>query len=208
VKRTFSSLSIEDAMQLVPAGRFSPWDIDVPPRAPSDFLKEDLRRLRSFDLVSSEPAKMLIIDDLLTEVVPDYPRLKVWKGAALETDALRGVADYLIAPDLAYLATPILCVAEAKRDDFVQGRTQCVAEMVACRWKNRQGAHETDVFGIVSNGQTWQFYRLTQAGAILETPPYVVSDLPRLLGALDYLCGECARAVSGPDGSDYGAQPR
>ena len=85
----------------------------------------------------------------------------MWKGAALESDTLIGTADYLIAPKRAYLAYPLLCVTEAKRDDFEQGRTQCVAEMIACRDNNHREAFDTDVYGIVSNGQGWQFYKLT-----------------------------------------------
>ena len=45
--------------------------------------------------------------------------LKVWKAAPLESDTLMGVADYLITPKRVYVETPLLCVAEAKRDDFV-----------------------------------------------------------------------------------------
>ena len=114
-------------------------------------------------------------------------------GAGIDT--LIGVADYLIAPKRAYLAYPLLCVTEAKRDDFEQGRTQCVAEMIACRDNNTRRNHATDVYGIVSNGQGWQFYKLTLANEVWETDLFVTSDLPRLLGALDYVCGECAKLV-------------
>ena len=65
--------------------------------------------------------------------------------------------------------------------------------MIACRDNNRQEDHETDVYGIVSNGQTWQFYKLTTQQELFETDLYVTSDLPKLLGALDYVCGACAR---------------
>jgi len=53
--------------------------------------------------------------------------------------------------------------------------------------------HDINIFGIVSNGQAWQFYKLTLAGEIFETDLYVTSDLPELLGALDYVCAECAK---------------
>lgn len=59
----------------------------------------------------------------------------------------------------------------------------------------RQEGHETEVFGIVSNGQTWQFYTLTLAGEVFESGLYNTDDLPRLLGVLDYVCGECAQRV-------------
>ncbi len=182
-------------MQLVPASRLKPWDLRASPRAPSATIQDYLRRLRVFDLETTEPAKMLLIDALMAEIVPNHPHLKIWKAVPLETDELTGTADYLVAPDYAYVRTPLLCVAEAKRDDFVQGRAQCIAEMVACRWHNRRADLETDVFGIVSNGQAWQFYQLSLGGEVLETPLYVTSDLPTLLGALDYVVAECARRL-------------
>lgn len=194
-KRNYSGFTVKEAMQLIPAGQFLPWRLDVPACPPSDWLNEVLRNRDSFDLENSELAKTLLIDALLWEIVPLHPNLKVWKAAPLETDTLTGTADYLISPKLAYITTPLLGVAEAKKDDFVQGRAQCLAEMVACQWNNRQENHAIDVYGIVSNGQGWQFYKLTIAGEVYETDLYVTSDLPKLLGALDYVCGECAKNV-------------
>ena len=195
MKRKDSGFTLREAMQLIPAENLTPWTLNVSPRPQSDFLRESMRRLESFDLMSSEAAKTLLIDELLQEIVPNHARLKVWKAALLETDTLIGTADYLIAPKRAYVATPLLCVAEAKRDDFGYGRAQCIAEMVACRWKNRQDRYEADMFGIVSNGQGWVFYKLTLAGEVFETELYSMRDLPALLGALDYLCAECEKAI-------------
>lgn len=195
VKRNYSALSLRDAMELLQKETLTPWRLNAPARPPSDFFLEDLRRLEAFDLESSEQAKTLLIDALFAEIVSQYPNLKIWKAAPLNTDSLTGVADYLIAPKRAYLATPLLCVTEAKRDDFERGRAQCLAEMYACAWNNRQENRETDVLGIVSNGQGWRFYRLTRAGEILETELYTTAYMPELLGALDSVCAECARNI-------------
>ena len=45
------------------------------------------------ELLSSEAARMMLIDTILAEIVPDYPRLKVWKAAPLITETVAGVAD-------------------------------------------------------------------------------------------------------------------
>ncbi len=113
----------------------------------------------------------------------------------METDTLKGVADYLITPRQAYIETPLLCVAEAKKDDFVRGAAQCLAEMVACRQNNQSAGYKIDIFGIVSNGQDWKFYKLTQTPEIFETPPYDRTYLPELLGVLDAICAECTKNV-------------
>lgn len=182
-------------MLLIGQDTLTAWHPDTPPRPPGDTLRDILRRLESFDLQSSEPAKTLLIDALLVEIVPLHPSLKVWKEAPLNSDTTTGVADYLIAPRRAYLATPLLCVAEAKKDDFAKGRVQCLAAMAACRWSNQQRGHTVDVYGIVSNGQAWQFYKLAQSGAVFETGLYTTQFLAELLGALDYICAECAKNV-------------
>ncbi len=194
-KQNYSAMTLEEAMGLIGRDSLTAWHLNAPPRPPSDTLKEILSRFEFFDLESSEPAKTLLIDALFVEIVPVHKILKVWKEAILNTDTTTGVADYVIAPKRAYMATPLLCVAEAKKDDFAKGRVQCLAEMAACRWSNQQRGLAIDVYGIVSNGQNWQFYKLTQVGEIFETGSYTTEFLPELLGALDIICAECAKNV-------------
>ncbi|MES2462336.1 MAG: hypothetical protein V4671_17245 [Armatimonadota bacterium] len=189
----FSGLTLKQAMRLVPSEYLLPWQIEAPPLSPSDILSANLLRLEVFDLTNSEAAKILLIDVLFAEVVPHHAPLKIWKSEPLESDILTGIADYLIAPKRAYAATPLLCVAEAKRDDFVQGRAQCIAEMVACRWNNTRDGLEIPVHGIVSNGNDWQFYKLTPTNDVYETSMYSIRALTELLGVLDYICSECAK---------------
>ncbi len=191
MKRNFSGLTLQDVMEMAEQENLTRWSLDALPLRPSATLIENLRRLEAFDLGNTEAAKLLLIDTLLAEIVPNHPRLKVWKAALLESDTLSGISDYLIAPKRAYLSTPLLCAVEAKRDDFVQGRTQCLAEMLACTWNNRKKGFDSEVFGIVSNGQIWQFYRLAMSGEIFETAEYTSQYLPELLGALDFICVEC-----------------
>ncbi len=194
-KRKYSAFRLAAAMQLVPVTRFTPWPLAAAPRPPSDILLAHLSRLKVFDTETTEMAKTLLMDALFAEIVPHHANLKVWKSVTLETNELTGVADYVIAPDYAYLAMPLLCMAEANRDDFVQGRAQCVAEMTACQWNNRERGHDIDVYGIVSNGQGWQFYQLTPDRQVLETDLYNTKYLPELLGALNHVCAACARNV-------------
>lgn len=194
-KQNYSAMTLEEAMQLIGRDTLTAWHLNAPPRPPGETLQEILRRLQYFDLKVSEPAKTLLIDALFVEIIPHHEKLKVWKEALLNTDTTTGFVDYLIAPNRAYLATPLLCVAEAKKDDFAKGQIQCLAEMAACRWSNQQRGLDVDVYGIVSNGQGWQFYKLTRAGEVFETGQYGIEDLHGVLGALDYVCSECAKNV-------------
>ncbi len=195
MKRSFSSLTLKDALQLVPTQQLEKWALSAPDRQPSDILLAILRRLDSFELFGSEAAKVMLIDTLLGEVVPDYSQLKVWKEERLESGTIAGIADYLIAPRRAYLETPLLCAIEAKRDDFEAGQAQCIAEMAVCQQNNSEAGRETEVYGIVSNGQGWVFYRLTLLPEVYVSGLFTTNDLPTLLGALDHVCASCAASI-------------
>lgn len=190
-KRNFSGLSLKDAMRFVGQSDFAAWQINAAPRPPSAFLTEALTRFDAFSLTNSEAAKLLLIDILFTETLPQFPRLRAWKGEPLDSETLTGVADLLVAPKRAFVETPLLCAVEAKKDDFEQGRAQCVGEMAACRAVNEADGYRLDVYGIVSNGQTWQFYRLAVAGTLYQTEFYTTRFLPELLAALYHVCAAC-----------------
>ena len=112
--------------------------------------------------------------------------------AYLEAGTVGGVADYLIAQDYGYVETPLLCAIEAKRDDFEQGETQCIAEMAVCQQNNARDGHDTEVHGIVSNGQGWVFYRLTRTPEVFVSGLFTMNRLPELLGAIDHVIAACA----------------
>ena len=195
MKSNFSGLTLEQAMQMVPSKDLLPWEIPASENPPTDILLANLRRLQSFELFRSEAAKVMLIDTVLAEIVPNYATLKVWKAAPLEAATVAGVADYLIAPKRAYVETPLLCAIEAKRDDFDMGEVQCIAEMAACRDNNVRDGHTITVHGIVSNGQVWVFYRLTTENEVFVSGSYTTTDLPTLLGILDFVCAACADNV-------------
>ena len=157
----------------------------------SDFFKQRLERLQRFDLESLEVSKTLLIDAICEEGLEGFDRLKVWKGAYLEGATVCGNVDYLIAERRAYLEAPFGCVIEAKKDDFEQGTAQCLVEMQACQWVNQQMGQVMDIYGIVTNGEGWKFYRLAQNGDVFESLLFGIGDMPTLLGLLRAFFGLC-----------------
>ncbi|MCU0569130.1 MAG: hypothetical protein MUF49_21470 [Oculatellaceae cyanobacterium Prado106] len=190
-KKNFSSFNYKSAFKQLNITQLMAWGVEFEPIAPSDFFHQHLARLQCFDLQSSEESKKLIIDAILAEAIQRFPQLKIWKSAELESDRLTGEADYLIAAKRAYLEAPFACVVEAKRDDFYQGTAQCLVEMQACQWNNQQLGRDMTVFGIVTNGTTWQFYQLLTSGEVYETLPYSISDLNSVLGLLQDVFQQC-----------------
>ncbi len=191
-RRNFSSFDLAAAFKQLQIEHLQRWDLKAEPLPCSDFLKERLHRLEKiFDLRGYEESKKLLIDALCEESILPYDHLKIWKGAALQSDELNGNVDYLVAESREYLEAPILCIVEAKKDDFEMGLSQCLVEMQACQWNNRQINHPIDVLGIVTNGTTWQFYRLTPQNQAYETPPYSMGGLEMVLGCLRHIFQIC-----------------
>jgi hypothetical protein len=91
------------------------------------------------------------------------------------------------------LEVPFLCIVEAKKDDFEQGLAQCLVEMQACQWGNRQIGKEIDALGIISNAQTWVFYKLNSNGQVFESKLYSLGEPSVLLGCLHYIFQKCEK---------------
>ena len=119
-----------------------------------------------------------IISPILHIVAKNYDQLNVWSHIAYNIDEQKGLVgepDYLIAPRTKYggMARPSLCIIEAKRDNFDEGWTQALAEMVA---SSLTGA--SLCYGVVTTGKTWEFGRLEQG--VFTVDPVSVSAADNL----------------------------
>ncbi len=195
-KRNFSSFDLAGAFKELNLTRLIEWNIDAQPVAPSEFYFERLRRMQeAFDITASERGKEVLIDAICEEALVHHPQIKLWKGAAVQSDDLNGTVDYVAAPNRGYLDDPLLCIVEAKKDDFEQGLAQCLVEMKACQWRNDQVGNRVDIYGIVTNGTVWQFYKFARDGQVYETLPYALINLDRILGALNFVFAQCAKNI-------------
>ena len=191
-KRKFSSFTPQEAMRWLGLEQLTKWELNNTPLAPTPFFTERLNRLeRHFDLVGSEGAKDMLIEAICEEVLEHHPHLRVWKETPLSSDKLAGYVDYLIGRQQRYVEIPLLCVVKAKKDKFEEGLGQCLVEMDACRWNNRQKGLDIDVYGIVTNGVTWVFYKSATTGETFETLPFSISSIESVMGALGYVFGKC-----------------
>ena len=145
-------------------------------------------RLKRFDLRGSEAAKELIIDAIIEEALSDLDQLKIWKDAPLSTDSRTGRLDYLIAQNRDYLEAPYFCLIEAKQDDFTQGAAQCLVGMQACDFNNQAVGQTITVYGAVSNGEVWRFYKyepqVDQPPVVSESAAFTTSGIDQILGII------------------------
>ena len=169
----------------VPALRVAP---------PPAFLEELAFNLKALDVYTSEAARTeAVIFPILREVYKRYhEQYSLWIQKYISYDAkLSGTPDYLIATQSplgkTFLATPLVVLVEAKKNDFEQGWGQCLAELVAAQKIN--DAPTRPVYGIVTDGKLWEMGKLTGDTFTKNIASRTVDDLPELFGALDFVMG-------------------
>ena len=194
-KKPFSKFNLQDAYTQLKIESLHHWDLVILSIQASVDFQRQYQRFQVFDLKRSEEGKKIIIDLIFVEALQNFPNLKAWKGEKLESESARGAADYLITRKMDYAEAPMLCVAEAKKDDFDQGLAQCLVEMQACQWMNHNIGKTIEVFGIVTNGEGWKFYKLTLENQVYETELYAFRNLPEILGALQIIFEQCDRSL-------------
>ncbi|MFN4280372.1 hypothetical protein [Thermosynechococcus sp.] len=189
-KKNFSSFTYAEAFKYLGIEEIIPWKFSVEPIASSEFFQENLRQISEvFDLQSSEESKKLLIDAICQESVRHFKQLKIWKAAPLSDERTTGHLDYLLAKRRAYLEAPLLCIVEAKKDDFEQGLAQCLPAMKACQYQLL--GQNLDIYGIVTNGEGWRFYKLTPDGLVYGSELYAIGNLPQVLGILNIIFEQC-----------------
>jgi hypothetical protein len=141
-----------------------------------------------------------IIYPILQDVWKPYKdKLFIWSHTSIQADEiLTGIPDYIIAKKSVFgriLGTPLIATIEAKKDNFDEGWTQCAAQLVAMQKINANEQHSYTLYGIVTNGEQWEFGRLDQQQLIKHNKSFSVFDLPALYTALHTLIGKCYEQV-------------
>jgi hypothetical protein len=170
----------------------------VTPVTFSDYFQSELNLVRT-ELVTDN-SEYAVCENLIYPLLKEIwklhkEQLMLWSHEPLKYDEdLSGVPDYLIAQKspLGKLVfeQPYLMVVEAKKDNFTEGWGQCLAELVAAQKLNGNHSEQT-LFGIVSNGEIWEFGKLVGQQFTKNSELYVLKELDKLGGVLNYLLEQC-----------------
>lgn len=161
------------------------------PLNPSEQFLQDFAFCREhIDVFASEAARCeVIIFPILKEIYKRYAdNYALWIQKPIVYDEiLSGTPDYLISTKSELgrpvVGTPLIMLVEAKKNDFEQGWGQCLAELVAAQKIN--DAPDFPVYGVVSDGISWQFGCLVRDVFTQNRTNYGVDNLPRLFGSID-----------------------
>lgn len=161
--------------------------------SPSDsFLADFEFNQKNIDIFASEASRSeIIISPLLREVYKNhYREYSFWIQKKISYDnILSGTLDYIFSRrselGKTVLEKPIVIVAEAKKNDFEQGWGQCLAELIAVQKINDNP--QRAVYGIVTDGNLWQFGKLVADTFTKDSGNFTIDDLSEVYGALEYL---------------------
>jgi hypothetical protein len=162
----------------------------------SDYFREDLQTVMREGVVDNSEFAICenLIYPVLKEVWKPYSKkFTLWSHQSLVCDDnLTGFPEYILAKrsplGKIVFDQPYFLLVEAKQDKFDEGWGQCLAEMVTAQRLNQTSI---PVFGIVSNGSSWQFGKLTDQSFTKHIPPYSIYELDALFSAVHYVFQQC-----------------
>ncbi len=167
---------------------------------PSDiFIKEFDFSDKNMDIFTSEASRCEnVIYPLCREVYKTFvDKYTLWSHKSITYDAkLTGTPDYLFSSKSelgkTVMGLPIVVVVEAKQNDFNEGWGQCLAELVASQGLNQIESEQKSsaVYGIVTDGEVWQFGKLISNLFTKNRTRITISDLDKIFGAIGFLLSQ------------------
>jgi hypothetical protein len=162
-------------------------------------LKEEielnLKTYRSNEFYATET----LVSPILRTVWRKYmEEVNMWTHQSIKyNDDLSGVPDFMFThlKDEQYevMSYPIITSVEAKAENFVEGWSQCIVQMLACQKINIKP--NIIIFGIVTTGKQWEFGKFEGNIVTKNTTGCGIDNLPKLMSILDYLLSEAKKQL-------------
>ena len=158
--------------------------------AQRDILKMSSRlRVSKFDNEATRGS--LLVSRVLWTAGEQYhlgvffePLVSVQEQVPLELPhPLNGVYDGAVSLDEIDCVSPIIAVVEVKRSSLSDGLGQCVAEMYATRYV----FHQEQVYGIITDGEVWEFLRLAHSVLSVDAQNYYIKNVADIVDRIGYI---------------------
>lgn len=191
--KTIAQAKIAFGLLVIEGDRFLPKTDPVQPSVTlQDYLHESLPLVATS---GSEKARSEgIIYPVLMEVRRALNReVSLFSGEEFNVDesvGLNGVCDFLLtrSRQILEISAPAVVIVEAKKTDLKLGLGQCIAEMVAAQKFNEdQGEPIPVIYGVVSNGNQWQYLQLEGKTIQIDLAVYSLPPVEAVLGDLVWM---------------------
>jgi hypothetical protein len=165
---------------------------DPEPRvSPSAWLRETLEKGNELALGSEKARGEFIVAPILLQCREELGRtVQIFSGFTLTVDlerGLKGECDFILCrtPPSPVIQAPILVIFEAKKQDIELGLGQCAAQVFAAHLFNQKHGREIQpLYGCVTTGDDWQFFRLQAHELLIDTKRYYLNEVDVILGIL------------------------
>jgi hypothetical protein len=197
IKKSYSSFTYQDLHalglditeeSLFPEGLITP----VPP---SRLLLEILAMNKDVPTATEKAKSELMISPILSDLRLRHPdKFTFFSGYQFSVEpklGLQGFCDFILTkgPKTPYILNPILAIVEAKNEAIESQTPQCIAETYAASLFNERQLipHSSVAYGTITTAFDWLFIKIEGKRVIVDNKRYFISDLPQLLGVLDYI---------------------
>ena len=161
---------------------------------PSAGLRNALDGGFAVSVVSEKARSEFIVAPILLFIREIHHRkISIFSGVKFDVEpeqGLRGACDFILSKSvmLPTIQSPAFVMVEAKKNDIEEGLGQCAAEMVAAQiFNQREGNQVPRIYGCVTNGESWQFLRLTGSQLEIDKQRYFLGKLSEILGILSHV---------------------
>lgn len=163
----------------------------------SAYFRSELELVLSKGVVKN--SESAICENLIYPVLKEVWKLYVdefvlWSHQPLNCDEKQsGIPDYILAKrsplGKVIFDQPYCIIVEAKKDNFEEGWGQCLSELIAAQRINQNP--ELVIYGVVSNGETWEFGNLKLDQFTKNIRTYLIQYLDQLFAAINYNFDQC-----------------
>ena len=197
IKKSYSSFTYQDlhelGLEIVEEPMFQ--NVAIAPVQPSRLLLEILDMNKDIPTATEKAKSELIISPILSDLRQRYPtKFTFFSGYQFSVEpklGLQGFCDFILTKGAKtpYIFNPILAVVEAKNEAIESQTPQCIAETYAAvLFNQRQNVPHSDViYGTITTAFDWLFIKVEGKKVTIDNKRYFISDLPQLLGVLDYI---------------------
>ncbi len=166
----------------------------VQPIEPSDWLKTTIKIGQKVGFSSEKSRSERLVSPVLLELSQRNNNVfTVYSGELLNADdknGLNGECDFMLSFSkiIEFVTAPIFCITEAKKQNIEQGIIQCAAQLIgAKKFNENEDKSLKTIYGCSTTGIEWSFLKLENDVITIDRQRFYITNLPSLLGALQYI---------------------
>jgi hypothetical protein len=164
---------------------------------PSDWIRQTLSYSLKVAYVSEKSRSEAIVMPILLELQNiNNQSFAIYSGANLDADkkqSLNGECDFVLSKSIqsVEITAPIFCLTEAKDGVIPKSWGQCIAQMVGAKiYNEKHKKNFTTIYGCVTNGDTWQFMKLSDNQIVIYDTVYYLNELSKILGVFQTIINQ------------------